>query len=434
MPNIKAFRSSILHFLKQPVQRHDSSSYQYIEDGLLLIENGKIKKVGAYKDLCAAIPAGVPVIDYTNFMIMPGFIDTHIHYAQTEVIASYGNQLLEWLDTYVFPVEGKHEDRKYAQQVANFFKDELLRNGTTTAAIYSTVHRDATDALFECFANANMRVITGKTLMDRNAPKFLLDNPESAYADSKYLLEKWHGKERLAYAVTPRFAPTSTEAQLQIASRLLKEFPSVYLQTHLAENKNELLWVKELFSWSKNYTDVYDHFNLLGSKTLLGHGIYLSDQEFQRLTETKSVIVWCPTSNFFLGSGLFNLEKARKYKTRISIGTDVGGGSSFSMFRTLSEAYKVAALQQTSLSPLESFYYLTLGNAAALSLDDKIGNFENGKEADFVVLDIHSTPLLNYKMNNAKTLEEKLFNLIILGDDRAIQATYIYGDLKHQKN
>jgi len=433
MPNIKAFRGSILHFLKHPAHRNDILSHQYIDDGLLILEDGKIKNTGDYTKLRGELAPNVKIIDYSNFLIMPGFIDTHIHYAQTEIIASYGLHLLEWLNHYVFPAEGRHVNKKYAEAVANFFQKELLRNGTTTAAIYSTIHKDATDTLFACFNAANMRIIAGKILMDRNAPNFLLDNPESSYRESKELIEKWHHNGRLLYAVTPRFAPTSTKEQLEIAAQLLREFPSTYLQTHISENKNEVEWVKKLFPWSKDYTDVYDHFNLLGSKSLFGHAIHISDREFQRLAETRSVIAWCPTSNFFLGSGLFNLEKARKYHNRISIGTDVGGGSSFSMLRTLSEAYKVAALQNSTISPLEGFYYLTLGNAKALSLDDKIGSFKLGNEADFIVLDLHSTPILSYKTSIAESLEEKLFNLAILGDDRAIKATYICGDLKHQK-
>lgn len=431
MHQLQAYRGSILHFLDAPTHDKDTSCYQYINDGLLVIESGKIKAVGDYNDLRTTLTDDIKITDYSGYLIMPGFIDTHIHYAQTEIIASYGEQLLEWLNNYVFPTEKKYSDRDHAQAVATFFVEELLRNGTTTALIYSTVHKNAADVMFECAERINMRIITGKTMMDRNAPEYLLDTPESAYNDSKELIKKWHGHKRLSYAVTPRFAPTSSEAQLEVAAALLREFPDVYLQTHVSENKNEVAWIKTLFPWSKDYTDVYDHFNLLGEKSIFGHAIHISDREFQRFYETKSVFAWCPTSNFFLGSGLFNLAKARQFKNRISIATDVGGGSSFSMLRTLNEAYKVAAVQNSKLTPLEGFYYLTLGNARALSLDDKIGNFTSGKEADFVVLDLHCTPLLAQKTDTANTLEEKLFNLAILGDDRAAIATYVDGKLRH---
>lgn len=433
--NVSIYRASILHFLDAP-QHHENNNgkcYQYFEDGLLIIENGKVKAVGEAKDLLKSVPIDAKVIDYSNYLIMPGFIDTHIHYPQTEVIASYGEQLLEWLNKYVFPTERKYVNRDYAKHMSIFFLDELLRNGTTTAMVYSTVHANSADALFECAEHINMRIMTGKVLMDRNAPEYLLDTAESAYTDSKKLIEKWHGRGRLSYVVTPRFAPTSTDAQLEVASNLLKEFPGVYLQTHISENRNEVKWVHDLYPWSKDYTDVYDHFGLLGERSLFGHAVYFSDREFQRFYETKSVIAWCPTSNFFLGSGLFNLQKAREYKNRVGMGTDVGGGSSFSMLRTLNEAYKVASLQGATLSPLESFYYLTLGNARALSLEDKIGNFETGKEADFVVLDLKSSPLLNYKIERADSLSDKLFNLAILGSDRTIKATYLCGALKYIK-
>lgn len=428
---LKVFRSSIFHFLSAP--KDNSSCYQFFEDGVLIIESEKIKQIGSAKELLKTLPPNTEIIDYTGNLIMPGFIDTHIHYAQTEVIASYGKQLLEWLEKYVFPTEKKYGDRKHAGTIANFFLKELLRNGTTTALVYSTVQPEAADILFENADKLKMRIITGKTMMDRNAPDYLLDSPESAYADSKKLIEKWHGKNRLSYVITPRFAPTSTEAQLEVASALTKEFPTAYVQTHIAENRNEVKWVKELYPWSKDYTDVYDRYGLLGEKTILGHAVFVSDREFKRLAETKTVCSWCPTSNFFLGSGLFDVGRAKNFGVRIGVGTDVGGGSSFSMLCTLNEAYKVAAIQNSTLSPLEGFYYLTLGNAKALSLEDKIGNFLAGKEADFVVLDLASTPLIADKMKRATTLEEKLFNLMILGDDRTIKATYILGQLQHLK-
>jgi guanine deaminase len=426
MEQVTAYRSSILHFLKSP-EEDLKNCYEYFADGLLVIENGKVKTLGNTSDIQKTLPPNTEIIDYTGFLLTPGFIDLHIHYVQTEIIASYGEQLLEWLNNYVFPTERKFSDKNHAKTTAFFFLKELLRNGTTTAAVYSSVHEVSADTLFSCADKLNMRILTGKTLMDRNAPDYLVDTPQKAYDESKRLIQKWHNKNRLSYIVTPRFAPTSTEEQLKVASTLMKEFKDVYLQSHISENINEVKWVKELYPWSKNYTDVYDHFELLGERSIFGHGIYLSDEEFQRFHDTKSVIAWCPTSNFFLGSGVFNLGKAKTFHNRVGIGTDVGGGSSFSMLQTLSAAYKAAAIQNLKLSPLESFYYITLGNAKALSLDNKIGNFTVGKEADFVVLDLNCTPLIASKMAQAKNLEDKLFNLSVLGDDRAIHATYILG-------
>lgn len=434
MNKVMAYRGSILHFLCAPQQQHDTESYQYFDDGLLVVENGRVKMVGAVAEVKKKLTVGTEIIDYSGFLLIPGFIDMHIHYAQTEIIASYGEKLLTWLNNYVFPAEKKYSNPEYAATEADFFLRELLRHGTTTAAVYSTVHQVAANALFASAERLNMRIITGKTLMDRNAPDYLLDTPESAYTESKQLIAKWHGRDRLLYAVTPRFAPTSTEAQLEVASTLLQEFPSVYLQTHISESEAEVEWVKELYPWSKDYTDVYDHYGLLGSRSLFGHAIHLSDRESQRLYETKSVLLWCPTSNFFLGSGLFDLSKARKFNNRIGIATDMGAGPCFSMLRTLNEAYKVAALQGLRLSPLECIYRITLGNAEALSLGDKIGNFAVGKEADFLVLNLKSTPLLASKISRCETLAEKLFALSMLGDDRVVQATYILGKLKFQRS
>ena len=430
----KAFCGQIFHFLSAPCSPDDTSCYQYYPHGLMVVESGIVKAVGPANVLLKTLPPDAEVVDYSDYLIMPGFIDTHIHYAQTETIASYGKQLLDWLEKYVFPAEGQYGDKAYAKNAADFFLKELMRNGTTTAAVYSTVHEVAADAMFESAAGLNMRIITGKTMMDRNAPSYLLDTPQTSYDESKRLIKKWHNKNRLSYAVTPRFAPTSSEAQLEVASALMSEFPTVYLQSHISENKNEVKWVQELFPWSKNYTDVYDRYNLLGKRSVYGHAVFFSEQEFQHFFDTETVCSWCPTSNFFLGSGLFNIGNAKKQNLRFGIGTDVGGGSSFSMLRTLDEAYKVAAIQGSALSPLEGFYHMTLGNAKALLLEHKIGNFHSGKEADFVVLDLFSTPLIANKMKRANNLVEKLFNLMILGDDRTVKATYIFGELKHLKD
>lgn len=433
MSQIKSYRGSILHFLRAPTERKDHSCYQYWQDGLLMVESGRIKQVGAYATVKKSLPDEVQVIDYTGKLIMPGFIDTHIHYPQTAIISSYGEQLLEWLNSYVFPEEKKFSDPEYAAAIAQVFLGELFSNGTTSCVAYSTVHPISVDVLFNAAKAVNMNLITGKVLMDRNAPDYLLDNADKAYLESKSLIEKWHAKGRARYVITPRFAPTSTPAQLEVATKLVQEFPTTYLQTHLSENRNEVKWAKELYPQSQDYAAIYESYNLLGPRSIFGHAIHISEREFQALAATKSVIAWCPTSNFFLGSGLFRLDDARKFNAKLSIATDVGGGSSFSMLRTLSAAYKVAALQGSHISPLESFYRITLGNAEALLLENEIGNFLPQKYADFLIVDLHSTPLLSLKTKRAADLEETLFNLSMLGDDRAIAATYIAGELCHKR-
>lgn len=422
----QGYRATILHFLK-PATATEGPAYDYFEDGALVVEQGKILKVGPYEDIAASSPHTIKWTDYSGHLLIPGFIDTHVHYPQTEMIGAYGEQLLSWLNTYTFPTEKQYGDPVHAKQQAQFFVKELLRNGTTSALIFATVHKTSVDAIFEAASEHNMRVISGKVLMDRNAPQYLLDNPESSYQDSKELILKWHDKGRNLYAITPRFAPTSTPAQLQAASRLKSEFPDTYIHTHLSENKSEVEWVKSLFPEQNGYFDVYQSFGLTGKKSIFAHSIHLTDGEFRAMAQSQSVASFCPTSNLFLGSGLFPLHRFKQEGIRFGLGTDVGAGTSFSMFQTLNEAYKVAQLQGQKLSSLEGFYLATLGSAQALSIDDRVGNFKSGKEADFIVIDPHSTPLLKMRHLNSRSLEEKLFVLMTLADDRAIRATYIFG-------
>lgn len=437
---LQAFRSSFLDFIADPFFVPEAESVRYFADGLLILEDGKIKELGAYEDLQAAY-AAVPTVDYRDRLILPGFIDTHIHFPQVEVLASYGEQLLEWLNKYTFPAESKFQDKTYADKVANIFLDELLKNGTTTALVFATVHPQSAEAFFEAASRRNLRMIAGKVLMDRNAPDFLTDTAESAYQESKALIQKWHKTGRLLYAVTPRFAVTSTNEQLRLAGKLLEEFPDVYLHTHLSENVNEVELVAQLFPDSNGYLDVYDQAGLVRERSVFAHGVQLRDDEFRRLSAAKAAIAFCPTSNLFLGSGLFKLTKAKstEHPVHVGLGTDVGGGTSFSMLRTAHEAYKVVQLQREKLSPFKALFLATLGGAKALYLDDKIGNFEVGKEADFVVLDVKATPLMAFRTPNptAHSLEElaeKVFTLIILGDDRAIAATHIMGELAYQRD
>jgi len=429
----KAYRAAIVHSIADPAEVVIEASYEYFEDGLMVVENGKIVAVGHAKDLLNTLGSDVEVATYKDALITAGFIDTHIHLPQTGMVGSYGEQLLDWLNTYVFPVERQFSDPAHAAEVSDIFIQELLRNGTTTALVFGSRHKESVEAFFTAAEKLNLRMIAGKVMMDRNAPDYLVDTAESSYVDSKALIERWHGKGRLHYAVTPRFAPTSTPEQLALAGQLLTEYPDLYMQTHISENLKEVEWVKALFPERKNYLDVYDHFKLLGERSVFAHGVHLCDEECERLAETGSAIAFCPTSNFFLGSGLFNLPMAEKHKVNVGLGTDVGGGTSFSLLQTLNEAYKVMQLQGAKLSPFKSLYLATLGGARALRLEDKIGNLHAGTEADFVVLDFNATPLLSYRMKQATSIEEQLFVLMTLGDDRTVSETYSAGVLVHKR-
>ncbi|MBT8766364.1 guanine deaminase [Metapseudomonas boanensis] len=431
--HVTAFRSAILHSIADPAQVGIEQSYQYFEDGLLVVEDGRVAAVGNAEALLPTLAAGTEVREYHDALITPGFIDTHIHYPQTGMIASYGEQLLDWLNTYTFPTEKQFADKAHAADVAGIFLKELLRNGTTTALVFGTVHKESVDAFFEAAQALDLRMIAGKVLMDRNAPDYLTDTAESGYADSKELIERWHGKGRLHYAVTPRFAPTSTPEQLELAGKLFAEYPGLYMHTHLSENRKEIEWVKELFPERKGYLDVYDHYKLIGQRSVFAHGVHLCDDECKRLAETGSAVAFCPTSNLFLGSGLFDLQKLEEHGVRVGLGTDVGAGTSFSQLQSLNEAYKVMQLQGKKLDPFKSLYLATLGGARALYLDDRIGNFQAGKDADFVVLDYKATPLLDYRLQQARSLEEKLFALTILGDDRTVKETFAAGQSVHQR-
>jgi len=433
MSQPKAYRAALLHSLADPREVGIEQSHEYFEDGLLVIEAGKVTQIGHAADLLSTLPAGTEVIEYKDALITPGFIDTHIHYPQTGMIASYGEQLLDWLDTYTFPTERAFADKAHAGEVAQVFLRELLRNGTTTALVFGSVHKESVDAFFEQAHKLDLRMIAGKVLMDRNAPDYLTDTAESGYADSKELIERWHGKGRLHYAVTPRFAPTSTPEQLALAGKLFQEYPDLYMHTHLSENRKEIEWVRELFPERKGYLDVYDHHGLIGARSVFAHGVHLCDDECRRLGETGSAVAFCPTSNLFLGSGLFDLEKVEGFGVRVGLGTDVGAGTSFSQLQSLNEAYKVMQLQGKKLDPFKSLYLATLGGARALYLDDRIGNLQPGKEADFVVLDYKATPLIEYRLSQARSLEERLFALMILGDDRAVKETYAAGVSVHRR-
>jgi len=328
---IRAYRGELLHFLADPAKVPLEKSYQYFEDGLLVIEAGRVAKLGDAASLLTSLPPEIQITHYKTGLMMPGFIDTHVHYPQTEMVASYGEQLLEWLQNYTFPAERQFADEAHAKDVAKFFLTQLLEAGTTTALVFGTVHKESVDAFFKVAKQKNLRMICGKVLMDQNCPDYLSDSPESGYAESKALIEKWHKNERLQYAVTPRFAPTSSAEQLAKAGELLSEYPDVYLQTHLSENRDEVEWVNKLFPNNKNYLDVYDQSKLLGRRSIFAHGVHLRDAEFQRLGESQSSLAFCPGSNLFLGSGLFNLAQAQAHNINIGFGTDIGAGTTFSM-------------------------------------------------------------------------------------------------------
>jgi len=425
---LEAYRGPILHFLTEPGESSTSESYEYFDDGILLVDQGKVISVGSAEDQLSKIPKETEVHVYDkNALIMPGFIDTHIHFPQIDMIASYGEQLLEWLNKYTFPHEKRFLDKEYSQKIANFFTQELLKNGTTAALVFASASRESVEALFEVAKSRNMRIIAGNALGDRNLPEYLLKPREPTYNEIKELIEKWHNNGRISYAITPRFAPTSSEDQLEMIQGLLKEYPDVYMHTHLSENLNEVMWVKELFPWSKSYLDVYKHFDLVRPRSMFAHSIHLSDEEITGLADAKAAVSFCPTSNFFLGSGLFKWKQCKKSGLLIGIGTDVGAGTSFSLLTTLGEGYKVAQLQGDKMTPLDAFYHATLGGAKALYIDQYVGNFEAGKEADFVVMNVGATPLMSFRLEEATELKDKLFLLMVLGDDRNIKETYIMG-------
>lgn len=436
-PRRRAFRGRLLHFLADPgaAATVDAApdAVAYVADGLLLVENGLVSAAGAARELESRLDSRWELTTYPDKLIVPGFVDCHVHYPQTDMIAAHGEHLLQWLERYTFPVEARFADPVHAEEVAEVFLDELLRNGTTTALVLATVHPRSVDAFFRAAMARRLRMVAGKVLMDRNAPDFLVDTAASGYADSRALIERWHGVGRLDYAITPRFAPTSTEAQLAQAGKLAAEYPGTYVHTHVAENRNEVAWVAELFPWSRGYLDVYDRFGLLRERAVYAHCLYLDADDRRRIADSGAAMAFCPTSNLFLGSGLFDLAAADVSGVRVGLATDVGAGTSFGLLQTLGDAYKVLQLKGQSLPPLRAFYLATLGGARALALDERIGNFSAGKEADFVVLDPAATPLMARRMQSVQSLPDELFVLMTLGDDRAVAATYVLGEPVHRR-
>lgn len=402
------------------------------EDGLLLARDGRIHWFGKYREGRHLIPPGCPVTRHA--LVLPGFVDCHVHFPQMEIIGSHGEQLLAWLQRYTFPAEAKYGDRGYCDEMAGLFLDQLLAGGTTTAMVFCTAHPQSVEALFAAARARSMRITCGKVLMDRNCPEPLRDTPAQGYAESRALIEKYHARDRLLYALTPRFAPTSSPEQLALAGRLRREFPDVAVQTHLAENRDEIAWVRQLFPEAGHYLDVYDQNGLTGPGAVFAHCLHLEDAEWELLAKTASSIAFCPTSNLFLGSGLFDLDRAWKSGIKVGLATDVGGGTSLSMLQTMQAAYQVGQLQGKNLSPADLLHLATLGAAEALGLDGLLGDFTPGKEADFIALDPEATELLALRTRRAETVDELLFALMILGDDRAVSHTYVAGRCAHARD
>lgn len=421
---MKLLRGRLLSFTREPEAPDDADAFTYVEDGALLLDGDRIAATGTYAEL--AVP-GIETVDHRPHLIMPGFIDPHLHFPQVQVIASWGAQLLDWLNGYTFPEETRFADPDHAAAMAPRFFDLLLAHGTTTAVAFCSVHSASSDAFFAEAARRGLRMIGGKVMMDRNAPDGLRDSAQAGHDETHAMIARWHGQGRGLCAITPRFAITSTPAQLEAAGALARAHPELHVQTHMSENRDEIALTLELFPQARDYLDVYDRFGLLGPRTLLGHCIHLSARERARMAETGAVAVFCPTSNLFLGSGLYDDAALKAAGVRRAIATDIGGGTSYSMLRTLDEGYKVLALQGQRLHPFSSFWRITLGNAGALGLEHLIGTLDAGSEADLVVLDSRATPAMALRMARAETLAEELFVLQTLGDDRAVVETYAAG-------
>jgi len=419
-------RGRMLTFHREPTDPDDIDAYSYVQDGGVLMQGGRITASGDYAGV-AAQAGDATCVDHRPHLLMAGFIDAHIHFPQVQIVASWGSQLLDWLNDYTFPAEAEYTNAQHARAMAGKFCDLLTDHGTTTAVAFCSVHAASAEALFSEAADRNMRIVAGKTMMDRNAPDAVLDTPQASYDDSKALIARWHGKSRASYAITPRFAITSSPEQLDMAGALAAEHPDCFVQTHLSENHAEIAYTAQLYPAARDYLDVYEGFGLLGPCTLLGHAIHLKDREIGALAQTGAHPVFCPTSNLFLGSGLFDEAGLRARGIQSGIATDIGGGTSYSMLTTLNEGYKILQLQDQTLHTLRAFYWITRGNAEVLGMADRIGTLDPGTEADVVVVDARATPAMDLRMDRAAGLSEELFAIQMMGDDRAIVQTYIAG-------
>ncbi|MCP5075930.1 MAG: guanine deaminase [Rhodobacteraceae bacterium] len=426
----KLLRGRVLNFKSEPQGVDDTDAFDYIEDGAILIGGGVIEATGTFGEV-APLAMDAEVFDHRPNLLMAGFIDTHIHFPQVQVVASWGEQLLDWLNNYTFPEETRFVDPAHAARMATAFYDQLTGHGTTTAVAYCSVHAASVDAYFAEADRRNMRMLGGKVMMDRNAPEALTDTPQSSYDDSKALLQKWNGNGRAGYVISPRFAITSTPEQMESAQALVAEHPEVHVQTHMSENLDEIALTAELYPDAPDYMGIYEHYGLLGPKMLLGHCIHLKEREIGLMAETGSHPVFCPTSNLFLGSGLFDDAGLRARGIANGIATDIGGGTSYSMLQTLNEGYKVLQLRRQQTHAYRAFWWITRGNAEVLGLADKIGTLDTGTEADVVVLDARATSAMALRMERVETLAEELFVLQIMGDDRAVAQTYVAGEAQN---
>ncbi len=425
-----ALRGSLFYLTNDPFLNPPENCAVYESDGIIVIEDGRISAIGTAHKILPTMADDIEVRRYSRSILMPGFVDAHIHYPQVEIIGSYGTQLLEWLKKYTFPTEAKFNDDLHAQRIAKFFVAELFRNGTTSASVFCTSAPGSVDAIFEAAQQHDMLILAGKMMMDSHALPDILDTAQTSYDDSKALIERWHRQGRCAYTVSPRFALTSSPQQLELAGALMREFADLRLQSHISENLAEIARAKELYPQRKHYTDIYEFYGLLDERAIYGHGVHLSEDELRRFYETGAKIAHCPTSNFFIGSGLFDIAstKAKRRPVTVGLGTDVGGGTSFSMLQTMNEAYKMAQLGKISVTAIQSFYLATLGSAEALGMADRVGTLQVGHDADIIVLDPRATPLLELRSEVAESFEELLFALMICADDRAIEATYVAGE------
>jgi guanine deaminase len=429
-----ALRGALLSFRADPFEHDDAVVYE--SDGVAAMAQGRIVDCGPAQSVLERLPPGTPVTRHERSLISAGFVDTHVHYVQLPVIGAGGLTLLDWLERHTFPAEARFADPGHAREVAAQYLDENLRNGITTGTVYCSVHAHSVDALFEAALARGLRMIAGKVLMDRNAPAELLDTPQSGYDASKALIDRWAGQGRLGYAITPRFAATSSPAQLDAAAALWRERPGTWLQSHVAENAAECAWIARLYPHHAGYLDVYAAHGLLGPRAIYAHGIHLGERDWRTLAATGTALAHCPTSNNFLGSGHFALASAKEpaRRVKVGLGTDVGGGTSLSMLRTMQAACEVAQMRATPLAPTRAWWLATGGGAHALGLEDSIGTLVPGHEADVMVLDLAATPLIEYRMRHARGVEEMLGVLMALGDDRCIRATYVAGRLAHQRS
>ncbi len=423
----KILTGQVLQFVANPFEGPTAEAVKVLTDGAILIENGKIIAVGRADEIRTKSPEA-QITNYGDHLICAGFVDAHVHYPQTAIIASWGKRLIDWLNTYTFPEEMRFGNAAFARETADRYLDLTRAHGTTTVTSFCTIHPESVDALFEAAEVRGQRIVAGKTCMDRNAPDGLRDTVKSAYDDSKALLEKWHGRGRASYAITPRFSPTSTPDQLSALGALWGEHPEVLMQTHLSEQVDEVAWVQDLFPNSRDYLDTYEVHGLLREGGLYGHAIHLTDRERARLREMDAGLIHCPTSNTFIGSGLFDMAGLMAEGQRVGLATDTGGGSSFSMLRTMAAAYEVGQLRGTPLHPAQLMWLATQGSARALRMEDKIGNIVEGMEADLVVLDLASTPAISQRSARASDIWEVIFPTIMMGDDRAVVATWINGN------